>query len=222
MALRHERLRTSDPMFAFSATQVRKVTGLTDRQLRYWDQTQFFSPTYGEADRHRPYSRVYSFRDLVGLRTIAELRSVVPLQQLRRLGAWLSEHYETPWSSLKFSVAGQRIYFRDPETGQWIVQPGQAVLQDFHLEEIAEQTTEEAQRLLGRQPEDIGRVTRNRFVVHNKPVLAGTRIPTSAIWNFHVAGYSPQEIIRQYPRLTLQDIRAALDWENESRERAAG
>ena len=218
-----DRIAPTDPVFAFSAEQVRTLTGLSDRQLRYWDKTGFFSPTYGEANRRRPFSRVYSFRDVVGLRAIAVLRSQLPLQQLRKVGAWLAEHYDEPWSSLRFTVAGREVYFRDPRSGQWVATrpPGQAVLRDFCLAEVAQEMTAEAARLRDREPSDVGRVVQNRFVMHNAPVLAGTRITTEAVWNFHTAGYSTDEIICQYPRLTAADVRAAIAWECDARENAA-
>jgi len=213
----------TDPVFAFSADQVRTLTGLSDRQLRYWDKTGFFSPSYGEANRRRPFSRVYSFRDVVGLRAIAMLRSQLPLQQLRRVGAWLAAHYDEPWSSLRFTVAGRDVYFRDPGSDQWVSTqpPGQAVLRDFCLADVAEEMADEAVRLRDRGPRDIGRVVQNRSVMHNAPVLAGTRITTEAVWNFHTAGYSADEIICQYPRLTAADVRVAIAWESDARERAA-
>jgi uncharacterized protein (DUF433 family) len=56
--------------------------------------------------------------------------------------------------------------------------------------------------------------------VHNAWVVAGTRIPTEAIWNFHAAGYDAEAIIREYPRLTPDDVRAAIDFESR-RHKAA-
>src|SRR5690242_9738616 len=99
----------------FSAEQVCHLTGLSARQLRYWDQTDFFSPTYvGEA--RSAYNRVYSFRDVVGLRLIALMRKEhsVPLQELRRVGAWLAARRDA-WSSRTFWVRAKRVYWDDPD-----------------------------------------------------------------------------------------------------------
>jgi uncharacterized protein (DUF433 family) len=51
----------------------------------------------------------------------------------------------------------------------------------------------------------------------NAWVIAGTRIPTSAVFSFSSDGYSETEIIRQYPTLTPEDVRAAIQFER-SRE----
>src|SRR5947209_8547317 len=90
-------------LLAFTTEHVCRLTGLSVGQVRYWDKTEFFSPTLVDGVR-RAFSRIYSFRDVVGLRTIAMLRNKhhVPLQQLRRIGEWLHRHHETPWSSLRF------------------------------------------------------------------------------------------------------------------------
>lgn len=201
---------------AFTADHVCRLTGLSSRQLRYWDQTEFFSPTHLDEHQRRAFGRIYSFRDLVGLRTIAILRKShqIPLQELRRVGAWLHSKHDTPWSSLRFALQGRRVVFYDPESGV-AVEPrgaGQEVL-PIALEPIANEMRDAAVRLRDRQNDQIGRLSRNRYVVHNAWVVAGTRIPTTAIWHFHKAGYSPDAIITEYPRLTPVDIRAAIEFE---------
>ena len=46
-------------------------------------------------------------------------------------------------------------------------------------------------------------------VMFGKPVIRGTRMPVELILRKLAAGQSPEEITRQHPRLTLEDIRAA-------------
>lgn len=209
---------------AFTSEHVCRLTGLSARQLRYWDETEFFSPTTVAGHRKRAFGRIYSFRDLVGLRTIAILRKQhkSALQELRRVGAWLRAQHETPWSSLRFALAGRKVVFFDPVTGI-ATEPrgrGQAVL-DIALEPIANEMRQAAERLRERQSEQIGRIVRNRYVVHNAWTLAGTRIPTQAIWNFHQAGYDVAAILAEYPRLTADDVHAAVEFEGRRQRRAA-
>lgn len=64
-----------------------------------------------------------------------------------------------------------------------------------------------------RRPEAIGKIERTRGVVQYKPVIAGTRIPVASIRAFAEAGYSHEAIREQYPSLTIDDIKAALDYE---------
>lgn len=210
---------------AFTVEQVQRLTGLSERQIRYWDKTGFFSPRYVSEDRRRPYSRIYSFRDVVGLRTIALLRNVhgIPLQELRKLGEWLAKRYASPWASLTFYVSGKQVFFEWPDAAGRVVArpPGQLVL-PIEMERIAQEVIDTAQQLRQRAPAQIGQVSRHRFVVHNSPVVAGTRILTEAIWNFHQAGYNTDAIIREYPQLIPEDVRGAVAFEEQKAEKLAG
>jgi uncharacterized protein (DUF433 family) len=96
---------------------------------------------------------------------------------------------------------------------------GQEVL-PVDLAPIANEMRDAADRLRDRRSDDIGQLRRNRYVVHNAWVVAGTRIPTSTIWHFHEAGYSAEDIITEYPRLTVQDVAAAIDFESRRRSAA--
>jgi uncharacterized protein (DUF433 family) len=52
-------------------------------------------------------------------------------------------------------------------------------------------------------------------------VIKGTRVPTSAIWSFHVAGYDTEAIIAEYPTLEPADVEAAVAHEQALRAVAA-
>ena len=210
-------------LLAFTAEHVCRLTGLSARQLRYWDKTAFFSPTLLDQHRAWAFGRIYAFRDVVGLRTIAILRNKheVPLQELRKVGEWLHRHYETPWASLAFALKGSTVVFFEPKSGI-AMEPrgqGQTVL-PIALEPIANEMREAAAKLRDRSKEQMGQIVRNRFVVHNAWVIAGTRIPTQAIWNFHQAGYDANAIITEYPRLTTKDVHAAIEFEADQRKAA--
>jgi len=43
-----------------------------------------------------------------------------------------------------------------------------------------------------------------------KPVIKGTRIPVALVVELVAYGLKPSEIIREYPELTLEDVKAAL------------
>src|SRR5579862_7492509 len=70
----------------FSAGDVQRILGLTVKQLDYWDRLNLVSP------RKVAGTRVYDFRDLIGLRTVKQLiESGVPAGRLRRALAALNE-----------------------------------------------------------------------------------------------------------------------------------
>jgi uncharacterized protein (DUF433 family) len=157
---------------------------------------------------------MYSFKDVVGLRTIARLRDRLPLQELRRIGAWLGERYDEPWATLKFFVVGRKVIFEDPDGQRGLAGSAQSVL-PIALCEIEAEAEQAARALLKRSEDQIGRIVRNRYVQHNAWVVDGTRIPTAAVWDFHRAGYSAGAIRREYPRLTAADVKAAIAFERQ-------
>lgn len=216
-------------LLAFALEHAARVSGVSERRIRYWDQTGVLHPSLARGEPREPHGRIYSFRDIVGLRTLGELRDRfgVPLQQLRAVGERLRRHYDTPWSELRFYVQGDHLYFHDPELDLLVsaIRPGQVplalVLAD--LERVALDTEQRAQKLVERDDADIGTIVQRRHVLGNRPVIAGTRIPTAAIWDFHQAGYTFDQIAEQYPRLTRTDIERAVAFEQERRQlRRAG
>lgn len=210
-------------ILAFTGHQVSRLTGLSDRVLRYWEETGVYAASYVDDRPRVPYRRIYSFRDVVSLRTLAMLRKHhrVKLDDLRQTGSFLRETYpdrSDPWAELRFGVLNGRVVFRNPETNDWLTAtpPGQAVL-PIDVEEIARATEREAVSFTQRRPEDVGQVVRQRYVLGNAWRLAGTRIPTSAIWHFHEDGADTAAILRAYPDLTDTDVAAAIDHERRVR-----
>ena len=206
-------------VFAFSVERASRLTGLSVSRLRRWDQIGLYSPEFADEDRSRTYSRVYSFRDIVGLRTLAALRKRVRLTELHKVGEWLRQHYQSPWSSLRFYIVGRKVLISDPDTGMRVTVPGpqQQALPVIELEEIARDTRRAIEQMRERHPENIGKVVRHRHMLSNAPTLVGTRIPIAAIWEFHESGYDTHAILREYPELTSGDVQAAIAEEQQRR-----
>lgn len=78
------------------------------------------------------------------------------------------------------------------------------------LQDIVNDVAQKVEKLRKRAHNQIGQVVRHRFTAHNAWVVAGTRIPTRAIKDFHDAGFSTEKILKEYPTLTRQDVEAAL------------
>lgn len=200
---------------AFSSDHVVRLTGLSKRQLAYWDQTGFFSPEYGLANRHLPYGRIYSFRDVVALRAIAILRKDfrVPLPRLRNAAADLMARGYESWASLELYVVNGEVHFREPGTDRVeAVSSGQAAM--LPVIDVINDVAEKVDALKRRADDQVGKVEQHRFVARNATVIAGTRIPTATIRRFASAGYSIEQILREYPTLTKADVEAALSFES--------
>jgi uncharacterized protein (DUF433 family) len=206
---------------AFTAKQVTTLTGLPPWTLDYWEKTEVYEAVFIDERKHVPYRRIYDFRDLVSLRTLAKLRHEhgVPLDELRKAGRYLREtqpDVENPWTEMRFGVLNRKVVFRDPVTGGWQTAQGQQVL-PIDIWPIAKQAERDAQKLMRRKDEDLGVIVRHRHILRNAWRIAGTRIPTSAVWAFHESGASVEEIRREYPDLRESDVVAAISHERQQR-----
>src|SRR5262249_7849130 len=105
---------------AFSAEQVERLTGLSKARLLYWDRIGFFAPSYADDNRRSPYSRIYSFRDVVGLRTLYRLTADFhcSLQHLRKVAETLSHLANDLWSSQVLYVLDRKVVFEETGTGR--------------------------------------------------------------------------------------------------------
>jgi uncharacterized protein (DUF433 family) len=204
--------RKSNVVSAFSEEQVQRLTGVTVAQLRYWDRTNFFVPSLADEDRARPYSRVYSFRDVVCLKVLNTLRNEarVSLPHLREVKERLAHLGDDMWARTTLYVLNRKVIFDNPDTRRKEeIVTGQGVLQ-IPLEVVRSNMERAVKELWSRDETTIGKIQQKRGIVGNKPVVAGTRIPVSAVKAFHKAGYTIKQIIEQYPALTEDDVRAAL------------
>jgi tetratricopeptide (TPR) repeat protein len=109
----------------FSTEDVQRILGLTAKQLEYWDRLRLVSP------QKELGNRFYSFRDLIGLRTIKQLIDQgVPANRLRRALAALREklaQVHAPLSELRVLSDGKDIVVEsegarlEPLSGQFVL-----------------------------------------------------------------------------------------------------
>jgi uncharacterized protein (DUF433 family) len=200
---------------AFTEDHVERLTGVSKRQLRYWDRTGFFVPSLAYHDRRDSYSRIYSFRDLVCLKIVNALRNEakVSLPHLREVKEKLAHMGDDMWATTTLFVLGRRVVFVNPETAnREDVLSGQGVLQ-IPLAVVSGDMAQAARALWRREEASFGKIERQRNIVQNQAVIAGTRIPVRSVKAFADAGYSIEQIKREYPTLTEEDIRAAIEYD---------
>lgn len=196
---------------AFSEEQASRISGVSIYQLRQWDKAGFFPAAYGVGQQHVPFGRLYSFRDLVSLRVLNDLRNdkKIPLSHLREVSAKLSHLGDRKWSGTTLYVLGKRVVLEDPTTKhREDVVSGQQVL-NIPLRVVIKNTRNRIKEL-NKRDSALGQFTKGKFVVHNELVFSGTRIPVSIVIEFHEAGYTPAKILREFPDLTETDIEAAI------------
>lgn len=206
---------------ALTEEQVAKVTGLTKGQLKAWDRRGFFVPQYAFDDRRSPYSRIYSFHDVVGLKTVETLRRKykIGFQTLRRVASELKQRGYEHWADTKLYVVKKSVYFKDPGSSRVeSLDDGQFAM--LEVIDVINDVSEKVVALKKRPTSARGAVERNRYVERNSWVIAGTRIPTATIRRYSDAGFSTEQIIEEYPSLTEDDVKAALRHEAEQKNSA--
>lgn len=64
-------------------------------------------------------------------------------------------------------------------------------------------------------------ITSNPQILRGKPCIKGTRIPVALILGYLAADRSRDEILREFPDLTTNDISACLDYARDLAEFSA-
>ena len=97
----------------FNTRAVHRATGLTIRQIDYWDRSHFIKPSVSEATGSGSI-RLYSFTDLVQLKVARTLMDKgVTLQKIRKAIGYLKKNMpdvEKPLSELRFLTDGTTIF----------------------------------------------------------------------------------------------------------------
>ena len=68
----------------------------------------------------------------------------------------------------------------------------------------------------------LDRISVDPTVRFGKPCVRGTRITVGDVLGYLAAGTSPEQLIAEFPQLTLEDIRACLAYAAERERRTLG
>jgi uncharacterized protein (DUF433 family) len=200
-----------EPIMAFTIDVAARLTGLSQWQLRRLDVDGIFQPSLAQENRRRPYSRIYTFADLVSLRAIGTLRKRgISRHQIRRAAKLLKALPGATWEGTKFFIVGKHLYLSHEELTIATQPYGQQAMPetlDFTI--IRNDMRRRVDRLKDRSKAQIGEVVIDRFIQAGEPVFAGTRIRVATIQSFLRAGHSDAEILAEYPRLTPTDVAEA-------------
>jgi predicted RNase H-like HicB family nuclease len=100
-------------MDGYGSRAVAAITGLSQRQIDYWDRTHFIKPSLALSSG-KGTRRLYDFTDLVRFRVAASLRKKgISLQNIRKCIRFLRrnrERLERPLASLKFLTDGDSLF----------------------------------------------------------------------------------------------------------------
>lgn len=208
----------------FTTVQAQQLTGLTYRQLDYWDTIGLIHPS-GSRAAGSGSRREYTFTDLVKLRTVAYLRSGgISLQKIRKALQYIARilpQFREPLAELRFvalrdgtfaHVEGRRRYT------QLVSKPGQMIFA-VPFAEIAQETEHELAKLESKQALASEHIMVNQKVMGGAPVIRGTRIPVATVVKYARGGMEPTRIAKEFPELTVKAVRAALTYAQYHRRR---
>lgn len=206
---------TASSTLAFTTKEAQRLAGLSLRQLQYWDETGFITPSVA-ARQGRGWPRLYSFQDLVQLRIASQLRQRLSLQALRRLKSALD--VDAPFASVRFGISpgGETAYLGPTGAAEAARTPGQIIVTfDLPLEEIRADLTRRIGEIRARS--HVGEVARTRGIAGGKPVLRGTRITPESIVAMLEGGWDRQRVLAEFPDLVGDDIDAAIAWRQQAK-----
>lgn len=200
----------------FREEQAVQLTGLSRQTLGRWRRLGIFAPAFDLRGQGGPLDWIYNTADVLMLRTLAVLRHDhgLTLEALRPVAAWFTriddedEERDEAWERRLWVMDG-RVLFEASDADE--DPAGRAAVID--LGALSAEIGRAWDVMRQRDPETIGKVSRNRYINRNAWTVAGTRVMTRSIREFADAGYGVPEIIEQYPVLTPADVAAALEHE---------
>lgn len=200
---------------------VSQLTGLSESRLRRWDNTGFFTPSYAMPNRRRPHSRIYSLEDFIALQAIVKLMELgVSHQRLRDVVPALKSVPADEWAHRKLYVVQGEVFLDEASATQARRAHGDADIVTIDMESLVADVRQQLRRRSERTPDQIGRVIRDRWTMGGVPIIAGTRIPTATIYDYVQHGETAAQIIEAYPRLTEEDVTAAVAFESDRRRKS--
>lgn len=187
----------------FTRARVAEMAEMRENRLGYWERTGLVTPTVEERLTGNRAVRLYDFTDMMSILVIAALREQVSLQHIRLIVAYL-QRLDFKVSEVTFAIAGRKVHFQASD-GKWedISEQGQIVLhQVLDLKPLRARIRRAAARRGGAA----GQIEKRRGARGSKPLLAGTRVPVSAVQAYLDNGVDTAEILRAYPDLSSADI----------------
>jgi uncharacterized protein (DUF433 family)/DNA-binding transcriptional MerR regulator len=198
--------------YLLASRNARDVYRVKSRHLVRWIRRGLALPTLAEVPGRE---MLITFQDLVSLRVIAALRSAgVSFPKIRAAHEWLRQHTEEPrpfatevlWTerSEVFTELQERLIAASRH-GQLAMEMLRQYIIPVHGLTFGEDRVATCW-----EPTD--GVLLHPLIQFGSPCVKGTRVPTRTVWGMVEAGDPPQMVAESF-RLTMEDVDAALRWE---------
>lgn len=196
---------------AFPVDLTAALTGASVNQLRRWSSQGLVVP---EVNPRRPM--LYSFRDLVALRSVCFLRSEISLQKIKVAFSNLTEQELTDHpSTYRFATNGRTVVVWTEDRFLDLVEnPGQFNL--VTIEDVYRSFTNKADRVVVdfEHPRENLEVVAGRF--GGWPTIRGTRVPFDAVANLVADDdITADEIQDYYPTVRPNAVADAVSFQQE-------
>lgn len=161
---------------------------------------------------------MYAFADLVIANVLVRLQHCHDLtdEDVRSIADFLGDADDLALVQVRSGRDGT-TWLDDSGDRRLAVAQGIGSTDPISLKAIVIELGARASGLQRRSDDEIGQITVNPSILGNRPIIAGTRIPADAIWEFHVAGFDVEQILAEYPRLTRLDVERAIAFEVQRR-----
>lgn len=188
------------------------LSGLTKSQLRKW-RTEGIFRAFDSGDG----SPLYSFVDVLDMRTFAFLRSHVSLQKIREASKNLDVYgiTERP-SRYRFITDGKNVWVEDLDSTVWGLteRPGQGLLHTYEEILSAFKNFKGEQVVDMRTPNKVLRI--DAHIRGGWPVIDKTRIGYDDVSSLIDDWTDEDDIIDfYYPDLTLEQVRGAIAFDKK-------
>ncbi len=194
---------------AFPVAATSALTGASMSQLHSWRRTLLLVPEVDSRPRHL----LYSFRDLLALRSVVRLRQSSSLQRIRRAfatatSADLTEH-PSEWNLI--DIGASIVLVRDDGVGMDVVtHPGQITLANL-ADVMAPFVTGHGRVVDLRRPRPHLETREQRL--GGWPTIEGTRVPFDVVADLLADGsVSPDDVGLYYPAVSAAAAADALDF----------
>jgi uncharacterized protein (DUF433 family)/DNA-binding transcriptional MerR regulator len=204
-------------MMGYSAPIAAALSGTSVRQLAYWRSAGHGGPLL-RPEFARDSRVLYSFRDVVALRTVAYLREEVSLQRIRRAVETLRDLGSREHLSRYRLVAdaGSVVWVTDLGSGatpggvDLVLRPGQEVL--VGLRDVLSAFTNAAGLEVPDFTHPRPKLHVDADVLAGYPVVAGTRVPFDLVAGLVAGGVPVARVGDYYPGVGAEAAAQAADY----------
>jgi uncharacterized protein (DUF433 family)/DNA-binding transcriptional MerR regulator len=201
---------------AFPVPIASVLTGATVRQLAYWRKPTESAPPLLVPEGKRSGRYLYSWADIVALRSIVYLRQEKSLPRIRRAVDLLRRLESDDWTHL-----GRYRLIRTPKTivvqtpaGEYLdleQQPG-TVLDEVLMDDVLAPFETVGGRLVPGLQRPRPRLTVDPQVLGGYPVIAGSRVPFDVVAALAEDDLDADEITGVYPSVDREAIGDAVSF----------